>query len=338
MSHAQLDPKHAGSLVDIGPDPNAPQAAEFRAFWGDKAELRRFQVSEHSMACVAQQPADTGQSWSSVTICFFHPDSLNAATCSSGSEQLKAFSLPADCLTNALIPQDGRILEAVAWQLSPAERHLIPDHVLQYALTRHLGGDGVRVRGCAGLLDRALAPAELPLERQLAAQRWGQRSPLPTWVSKQFSWLDFIQFEKWKLQAFLHAVQQGQLQSAPEHVESLHLYCPQLVNAARLWPAVTYVLCWGHRQLQEATDLIAKQLRSLSLALVITAVQPMSAVSRRVAAFPVEAHLLAGASALASAHLQKVPRCLQPVELLVQLEGSGEAMVYWNMTSCAYSI
>ncbi|KAK9799804.1 hypothetical protein WJX73_000582 [Symbiochloris irregularis] len=182
---AQMDPEHAGSLVDIGPDPNSPQAADFRAFWGDKAELRRF--------------------------------------------------------------QDGRILEAVAWQVSPAERHMIPDHVLQYALTKHLGSADVSVRGCAGLLDRALATAEFPLERQMAAQR----------------------------------------------------------------------------QLQEATDLLAKQLRSLPLALVITAVQPRSPAARRTAAFPPEAHPLAGAPAEACAHVLKVPRCLQPVELLVQLEGSG---------------
>ena len=40
----QVSADHAGSLVDIGPDPNSPQAAEFRSFWGDKSELRRFQV------------------------------------------------------------------------------------------------------------------------------------------------------------------------------------------------------------------------------------------------------------------------------------------------------
>ena len=32
-------------MLDKGPSPGSPDAAAFRAFWGDKAELRRFQVS-----------------------------------------------------------------------------------------------------------------------------------------------------------------------------------------------------------------------------------------------------------------------------------------------------
>lgn len=50
--------------------------------------------------------------------------------------------------------------------------------------------------------------------------------------------------------------------------------------------------------------------------------QPLAAVLRHAAAFPPLPHLLAGAprDTLASDH---VARCLQPVELLCQLEGSG---------------
>ena len=77
------------------------------------------------------------------------------------------------------------------------------------------------------------------------------------------------------------------------------------------------------RQLQDALAMLAKQLRSLSLALTITAVQSISASVRRSAAFPPMPHPLAGAEALLPQHKGRLPRCLDPVEVLVQLEGSG---------------
>ena len=43
---SQVDPLEASRLVDVGPaaDKKA-EAAKFRKFWGDRAELRRFKVS-----------------------------------------------------------------------------------------------------------------------------------------------------------------------------------------------------------------------------------------------------------------------------------------------------
>ena len=39
-----MDPDHANRIVDKGPPADhAAEAAAFRAFWGEKAELRRFQ-------------------------------------------------------------------------------------------------------------------------------------------------------------------------------------------------------------------------------------------------------------------------------------------------------
>ncbi len=72
----------------------------------------------------------------------------------------------------------------------------------------------------------------------------------------------------------------------------------------------------------------SKRLRSLasdSLPLRVVAVQPLAPVLRHAAAFPPLPHLLAGAphDALASEH---VARCLEPVELLCQLEGSGACL------------
>ena len=45
-THLQVDPLEASRLVDVGPaaDKKA-EAAKFRQFWGDRAELRRFKVN-----------------------------------------------------------------------------------------------------------------------------------------------------------------------------------------------------------------------------------------------------------------------------------------------------
>lgn len=91
---ARLDPTAALRGVDIGPsaDSGAPAAA-FRAFWGEKSELRRF--------------------------------------------------------------QDGKICEAVVWDVPPSQRHLIVDAIVAHALGRHLPG-GAAVTGTSGLVDAAL--------------------------------------------------------------------------------------------------------------------------------------------------------------------------------------
>ncbi|CAH2258725.1 jg5406 [Pararge aegeria aegeria] len=47
-----LNPENAINIVDKGPPANLPEAEEFRAFWGDKSELRRFQDGSITEACV----------------------------------------------------------------------------------------------------------------------------------------------------------------------------------------------------------------------------------------------------------------------------------------------
>ncbi len=46
----QMDPATALRAVDMGPAADSPQAAAFRAFWGERAELRRFQVYPYCTA------------------------------------------------------------------------------------------------------------------------------------------------------------------------------------------------------------------------------------------------------------------------------------------------
>ncbi|XP_038221323.1 nucleolar protein 6 [Zerene cesonia] len=54
-----LNSSNASRIVDKGPEANLPEAEQFRLFWGDKSELRRFQDGTHTEACVwrARSPA-----------------------------------------------------------------------------------------------------------------------------------------------------------------------------------------------------------------------------------------------------------------------------------------
>eukprot|EP00731_Ephydatia_muelleri_P016799 Em0009g1223a len=47
-----LDAEHAYSLLDMGPAADSSEASEFRTFWGDKSELRRFQDASINEAVV----------------------------------------------------------------------------------------------------------------------------------------------------------------------------------------------------------------------------------------------------------------------------------------------
>ena len=38
-----LDTDHAFSILTMGPPADSPEAKEFRSFWGERSELRRFQ-------------------------------------------------------------------------------------------------------------------------------------------------------------------------------------------------------------------------------------------------------------------------------------------------------
>lgn len=76
------------------------------------------------------------------------------------------------------------------------------------------------------------------------------------------------------------------------------------------------------RLLDGAVDRLSKQIRGLTnLTLKITSTQPLSATSRHTAPFYPLPHPLAGGGGAAG--VRRIPRCLEPTELLLQLEGSG---------------
>eukprot|EP00798_Chlamydomonas_sp_ICE-L_P031575 gene31575-6769_t len=184
---ANVEPTNALRLVDIGPAADDTRAAaKFRAFWGDRSELRRF--------------------------------------------------------------QDGKISEAVFWDLPPAERHCIIDRIVEYAAERHLP-PGSHVSAYAAAYDSTLDEAEANAGAGIAA----------------------------------------------------------------------------FRRAEAALDKLGKQLRSLdSLALKVVGVQPISAVNRQTVPFFPRPHPLAGGAGMGELEDgASLPRCLEPISILVQLEGSG---------------
>ncbi len=66
--------------------------------------------------------------------------------------------------------QDGRISEAVVWDVPAGERHLVPDQLLAFALRRHLPV-GAQVQGFAACLDGALTTPSCDLTDATSASR-----------------------------------------------------------------------------------------------------------------------------------------------------------------------
>lgn len=75
-------------------------------------------------------------------------------------------------------------------------------------------------------------------------------------------------------------------------------------------------------------DKLGKQLRSVEgTALKVVGVQSISSASRQTCAFFPLPHPLAGGGTSSTSATDCLPRCLEPIEVLVQLESSGEALV-----------
>jgi len=108
----------------MGPPADDLAAAKaFQEFWGPKAELRRFPVSENYL------PLNT--------------ELINAVYMALG-------------LRYRIDLQDGRIAEAIVWEVPAGERHLILDSLVSYVLRRHLPM-GTAIVTFAGCLDSVLA-------------------------------------------------------------------------------------------------------------------------------------------------------------------------------------
>ena len=157
--------------VDMGPAAEDPGAADFRAFWGDRAELRRFQ---------ARQLWRLPLSWRGRV---FRPWYLPPFAPLVGHPRSTSGVLNK---RTAFFSQDGAISEAVVWEAGPGGRHLIVDTLVAYALGRHL--PSAAVVGTAGALDGALAQQGASPD-QLASARRCSPSQLPLTMAPVVSML-----------------------------------------------------------------------------------------------------------------------------------------------------
>ena len=66
--------------------------------------------------------------------------------------------------------QDGKIAEAVVWDVPAGERHLVLDQLVTVAVTRHLPA-GTSVRSTAGTFDHVMVPSGTRLSQAAAAAR-----------------------------------------------------------------------------------------------------------------------------------------------------------------------
>ena len=85
------------------------------------------------------------------------------------------------------------------------------------------------------------------------------------------------------------------------------------------------------------TDKLGKQLRAIQgSALKVVGVHPISAASRQTAVFSPLPHALAGGGGGTGTGDSRglLPRCIDPIEVLVQLENSGERLAVCGVRDC----
>jgi hypothetical protein len=212
---------------------------------------------------------------------------------------------------------DGKINEAVVWEgVPPGERHRIPDLAVQYILLRHLP-PGTVVQSGSTALDPLLYPANSSALKGKSAASAAAAADV-TWQEQQRQ-------------------QQGQPGSttgvtaagAPSVAIAVFGSAASTDGAAATETAAS-------RAADAALNQLGKQLRGLSdLALKVIGVQPLSSVTRHTCCFYPKPHPLAegaGFGVYEGAGDDKVPRVLEPIEVMIQLEGSG-GCCSWQMNS-----
>ncbi|KAG2441964.1 hypothetical protein HYH02_009758 [Chlamydomonas schloesseri] len=156
---------------------------------------------------------------------------------------------------------------------------------------------------------------------------WGERSELRRWADGKIT-----ETAVWELP-------QAQRHTIPDiimrHVATRHLPVGAAVAtaagaldwalSARACPAGSGTDVAAAAAAAAAAEKLSKQLRALEgLALKVVSVQPLSGVARGTAPLPPQPHPLAGgAGAGKAADGGGIPRCLDPIEVLVTLEDSG---------------
>ncbi|KAF3796060.1 Nucleolar protein 6 [Nymphaea thermarum] len=138
------------------------------------------------------------------------------------------------------------------------------------------------------------------------------------------------EFREWENHLIIKAI--------AEHIVSSHLAIPK-ERIVVVCDQLDFCLLNGSRDtisysgdIGKAFDVLSKRLRSLEdLPLRISSVQLLDSASRRASVFPPEPHPLAHEKDVRLGSRSAIPTCVQPMEVMIQLEGSGN----WPLDSIA---
>lgn len=159
-------------VLDVGPEADDKAAVQaFRAFWGDKAELRRFKVrvcgycnEPHGNASLLNACWLHMHNWLYVYVYIF------VCVQQMFFPRVTILCMRARAVLYVLmLHQDGRICEAVVWHLPQGSRHAIPDAIVRHVVQRHMPGASIVTH--ADALDSVLLNPELPSEHVAAARQ-----------------------------------------------------------------------------------------------------------------------------------------------------------------------
>ncbi|CAJ2646395.1 unnamed protein product [Trifolium pratense] len=159
---------------------------------------------------------------------------------------------------------------------------------------------------------------------------WGEKAELRRFKDSRIAESTVWECKKWERHLILKKI--------AEHVLSRHLSLSK-ENIAVVVDQLDFSLAHGavdpishSGSLLEAFDILSKRLRLIgNLPLKVSSVQPLDSAFRFTSVFPPEPHLLANEK-IESLRLNKlVPSCIQPLEIMIQLEGSGN----WPMDEIA---
>ncbi|XP_027359754.1 nucleolar protein 6 [Abrus precatorius] len=159
---------------------------------------------------------------------------------------------------------------------------------------------------------------------------WGEKAELRRFKDGRIAESTVWESEQWAKHLILKRI--------AEHVLSRHLSLSK-ESIVVIVDQLDFSLLHGARDpvsysgsLLGAFDVLSKRLRLIEdLPLKVSSVQPLDSAFRFTSVFPPEPHLLASEKIESLRLLKLVPSCIEPLEVMIQLEGSGN----WPMDEIA---
>ncbi|MED6145906.1 hypothetical protein PIB30_029504 [Stylosanthes scabra] len=358
-------------IVDIGPNAESKdEALEFRKFWGDKAELRRFKDGR-----IAESTVWGSEQWSRHLVLkriVEHLQDEAALTlkcmekCRDGGFE-EVFMTKIDyavkydyCMRLNLkgkkeVYASGFCLDDECWRLYEEKVHgilakALNDRAKSIQVTWRNTQCQWSVNNGLSVLDKEpffigisvstlekafrivdIGPNSESKDEALDFRKfWGDKAELRRFKDGRIAESTVWESEQWSRHLVLKRI--------AEHVIGRHLSL-SMENIICAVDQLDFSLLHGAGDpvaysvnLLGAFDLLSKRLRLIEgLPLKVSSVQPLDSAFRFTSVFPPEPHLLANEK-IESLRLNKyVPSCIQPLEVMIQLEGSGN----WPMDEIA---